>query len=62
MVVEHQQKGLKTLTSNILYGHEEFIEIGEKKKNGVNSRFSYDDVYPGIYQKIKKLEQEKEER
>lgn len=52
----------KTLTSNILYGHEEFIEIGEKKKNGVNSRFSYDDVYPGIYQKIKKLEQEKDER
>ena len=35
---------------------------GERKKNEVNSRFSYDDVYPGIYQKIKKLEQEKDER
>ena len=52
----------KALDLNILYGHEEFIENGEKRKSGIDSRFSYNDVYPGIYQKIKNLEQEQNER
>ena len=35
---------------------EQFIEFGEQKTKGENVRFSYNDVYPNIYEKIRNSE------
>lgn len=47
---------INSISLNNLYGHEQFIEFGEQKTKGENVRFSYNDVYPNIYEKIRNSE------
>ena len=44
---------ISSISENNLYGHEGLIEIGEKIRKGQEATFSYEDIYPGIYEKIR---------